>query len=212
MSQPDTAGIDEPAQGFSVENLRRKIFQRRASAEGQGRQKKSNAFFIVLAACFFLIINLVVFFIYFQNIRKLKNDFNIQVDSIKNSIQDQLNSISKDIKTLPIFSKEEAGSDPKSAGRGEASKDISAAGISAQGEVPKTNPLEGDKIIVKRGETLNEILIRIYGKADLKLLNEVLRLNPEIKNPDLIQENQVIRLPVKAYSGVGGGEDTKTNR
>jgi len=41
LSHPDTAGIDEPAQGFSVENLRRKIFQRRASAEGQGRQKQS---------------------------------------------------------------------------------------------------------------------------------------------------------------------------
>ncbi len=50
-------------------------------------------------------------------------------------------------------------------------------------------------IAVKSGETLIEIIKREYGKYDERLLNAVLRANPEIQNPNLIYEKQVIELP-----------------
>ena len=56
---------------------------------------------------------------------------------------------------------------------------------------------EKNSIVVKRGETLAEIIIRFYGKEDPKILDAVLKKNPEIKNPDLIFENQIIKLPAQ---------------
>lgn len=50
-------------------------------------------------------------------------------------------------------------------------------------------------IVVKKGESLNEILIREYGGLNDDLLKLVLRKNPEIENPNHIMENQVIVLP-----------------
>jgi type II secretory pathway predicted ATPase ExeA len=50
-------------------------------------------------------------------------------------------------------------------------------------------------ILVKSGETLVEIIRREYGKYNESLLNAMLRENPEIQNPDLIYEKQIIKLP-----------------
>jgi type II secretory pathway predicted ATPase ExeA len=55
-------------------------------------------------------------------------------------------------------------------------------------------------LIVQKGESLNRILIREYGKLDDQIVSMVLRSNPEIKNPDHILENQIIRLPRAANS------------
>jgi len=37
-------------------------------------------------------------------------------------------------------------------------------------------------------------MLRVYGKADPKILDAILKINPEIKNPNFILENQVIKL------------------
>jgi nucleoid-associated protein YgaU len=142
--------------------------------------------------------------------KKYENDFNFKVDSIKNHIQEQLDVIKKNINKSPIFAKEEVDKNRKNESRSEQSKATSTGGIGSETEFDKTKPLK-DKIIVKKGETLNEILIRIYGKADTKLLSEIMKLNPEIKNPDLILENQIIRLPVRLERGIGSDENGKIN-
>jgi hypothetical protein len=36
--------------------------------------------------------------------------------------------------------------------------------------------------------------LSVYGKADPKILDAILKINPEIKNPNFIFENQVIKL------------------
>jgi phage tail protein X len=62
--------------------------------------------------------------------------------------------------------------------------------------------VEDDKkeniVVVNKGETLNAIIVRVYGKADPKVLDAILEINPEIKNPNFILENQAIKLPDKA--------------
>jgi general secretion pathway protein A len=53
-------------------------------------------------------------------------------------------------------------------------------------------------VAVKKGESLNMIILREYGKLDDKILSTVLKANKKISNPDYIQENQIIILPPAA--------------
>jgi nucleoid-associated protein YgaU len=55
----------------------------------------------------------------------------------------------------------------------------------------------GDSVVVRKGESLEDIMMRVYRKKDMKILDAILKINSEIKNPNLIHENQVIRLPHK---------------
>jgi general secretion pathway protein A len=206
----DPSAINYDGEAFSVENLRKKIIKNHEPERAESGKKPSNVSLIALAAGLFLAINMVGFFLYFMYTKKYENDFNFKVDSIKNHIQEQLDVIKKNINKSPIFSKEEVDKNRKNESRSEQSKETSTGGIGSETEFDKTKPLK-DKIIVKKGETLNEILIRIYGKADTKLLSEIMKLNPEIKNPDLILENQIIRLPVRLERGIGSDENGKIN-
>jgi nucleoid-associated protein YgaU len=58
-----------------------------------------------------------------------------------------------------------------------------------------------DSVAVRKGDTLNKIIIRIYGENNPKIIDAILKINPEIKNPDLIFENQIIKLPEKIDLG-----------
>jgi len=50
-------------------------------------------------------------------------------------------------------------------------------------------------VIVKTGQNLFQIILQSYGRYDGRLLNAVLRENPEIQNPDHITVRQVVKLP-----------------
>jgi len=198
----DSSATNYDGEAFSVENLRKKIIKSHEPERAESGKKPSNVSLIALAAGLFLAINMAGFFLYFLYTKKYEDDFNLKVDSITNQIQGQLDAISKDIKKPPIIAKEEVDKNRKNESRNEQSKPTPTGGIGSETEFDNTKPLQ-DKIIVKKGETLNEILVRIYGRADTKTLSEIMKLNPEIKNPDLILENQIIRVPVKAKPGMG---------
>jgi type II secretory pathway predicted ATPase ExeA len=58
------------------------------------------------------------------------------------------------------------------------------------------NKTEIPKFIhVKKGETLGYIMSKVYGKTNPKILAAILKINPDIKNPNFIYENQIIKLP-----------------
>ena len=59
------------------------------------------------------------------------------------------------------------------------------------------------QIVVKKGDTLHDIIAQTYGAYDDVILNEVQRQNPKIIDPDLILEDQVIKLPAEPDSAVG---------
>ena len=50
-------------------------------------------------------------------------------------------------------------------------------------------------MVVKKGDNLNRIIFRAYGRYDKAIFHAVLRKNPEIQRPDLILVGQVIHLP-----------------
>jgi len=51
------------------------------------------------------------------------------------------------------------------------------------------------KVKVKKGDFLSSIIMQTYGTYNDVILNEVLKENPEIINPDLIFNGQVIKIP-----------------
>jgi general secretion pathway protein A len=59
------------------------------------------------------------------------------------------------------------------------------------------------QIVVKKGDTLHRIITQTYGAYDDVILKKVQRQNPEIIYPDLILEDQVIKMPAEP-SAVGG--------
>ena len=65
--------------------------------------------------------------------------------------------------------------------------------------------------MLKKGDTLNKLIIRIYGKKDPEILKAILKINPEIDNPNLIYENQIIRFPDKINLSYNDLLDHKKN-
>jgi general secretion pathway protein A len=51
------------------------------------------------------------------------------------------------------------------------------------------------KVVVRPGETLQQIALRTLGQDDSQILKEIQRLNPRLTNPDHIEADQEIRLP-----------------
>jgi phage tail protein X len=49
--------------------------------------------------------------------------------------------------------------------------------------------------VVKKGDTLRQIIAQTYGAYDDAMLTKVLRTNPEIADPDKILAGQEIKLP-----------------
>jgi type II secretory pathway predicted ATPase ExeA/LysM repeat protein len=52
------------------------------------------------------------------------------------------------------------------------------------------------KVVVRPGETLQEIALRALGQDDSQILKQIQRLNPRLTNPDHIEADQEIRLPL----------------
>jgi hypothetical protein len=51
-------------------------------------------------------------------------------------------------------------------------------------------------VSVRSGETLLEICVASFGRCNPELLQEIRRLNPQMKNLDHIEPGQTIQLPL----------------
>lgn len=62
----------------------------------------------------------------------------------------------------------------------------------------QATPDDGEKIVkvvVRPGETLQQIALRTLGQDDSQILKQIQKLNPRLTNPDHIETDQEIRLP-----------------
>jgi nucleoid-associated protein YgaU len=50
-------------------------------------------------------------------------------------------------------------------------------------------------LVVRDGENLSKIIIRNFGMYDKIIEQEILKVNPDIKNPDLVYPDQTITIP-----------------
>jgi LysM domain-containing protein len=65
-------------------------------------------------------------------------------------------------------------------------------------EVEQASSLKGPTltVVVQPNQTLSQITLRYLGRFDLKLLEEICQLNPDLKDPNIIGVGQRIRLPL----------------
>jgi hypothetical protein len=92
----------------------------------------------------------------------------------------------------------------------EKTEDVSAAATVSPSPLPApvqpsadsgTGPADVQKTVkvtVRPGETLQQIALRTLGQNDSKLIRQIQELNPSLKNPDHIEADQEIRLPLLA--------------
>lgn len=163
-----------------IDKLRKKLSRNQESEPVAKKERRFSATWIAVIAGVAIIINIFILFLFIGSFKEFKNEFSSKLEAMKNNFQCQLGGIENSINQAP--------SDVKP---------------TIDKSLPVSSPLveddrEKDTVVVMKGETLYSIILRVYGKADPKILDAILKINPEIKNPNFISENQVIKLPGKA--------------
>lgn len=124
-------------------------------------------------------------------------------DEMKTSIEEKLKDTQKRQKEIEMSLEEKIKQNQGSRFKTSQSHSDSIAKTSIEGK--KFEMIAGTKaqladrykyLVVKKGESLNRIIFREYGKFNDEIMSKVLKANPNIKDPDYIIENQTIKLPM----------------
>lgn len=65
-----------------------------------------------------------------------------------------------------------------------------------------SRPVRVLTVMVGRQETVKDISIRYIGRFDDDLFEEICKLNPDLKDPDRLEDGQLIRIPLRAVTPV----------
>jgi len=172
-----------------IDKLRKKLSRNQESESVVKKERRFSATWIAVIAGVAIIINIFILFLFIGSFKEFKNEFSSKLEAIKNNFQSQLGGIENSINKAP------------------SDVNLTKAPSDAKPTIDKSLPVsspdveddrEKNTVVVIKGETLYSIILRVYGKADPKILDAILKINPEIKNPNFIFENQVIKLPGKA--------------
>jgi type II secretory pathway predicted ATPase ExeA len=159
-----------------IDKLRMNLSHIEASEPVGEKKRRFSATWIAIIAGVAIIISVSILFLF---VGSFKNEFSSKLEAMKSSFQSQLGGIENSMNKAP------------SSGKPTIVNNL----------IVNSPAVEDDReeniVVVNKGETLNGILLRVYGKADPKVLDAILEINPEIRNPNLIFENQAIKLPDK---------------
>jgi type II secretory pathway predicted ATPase ExeA/phage tail protein X len=176
---PDSSENKTDYHSGIIDKLRRKLSFNQDSEISVRRERKYSATLVAVIAGVVLMINFSILFLFAGNFKEFRKDFSSKLEAMKNSLQYHSDGDPKSVKQTPADSKLAVNKSPAA----------NNSGIEGEGEK--------NTIVVRRGETLHNIIVKVYGENNPKIFKAVLKINPEIKNPDLIRENQVIKLPDK---------------
>jgi general secretion pathway protein A len=159
-----------------IDKLRMNLSHIEASEPVGEKKRRFSATWIAIIAGMAILANFFILFVF----GSFKNEFSSKLEALKTSFQSQLGGTKNSMNKAP------------SDGNAAIDNDLTA-------KIPAVED-DGEEniIVVNKGETLNGILLRLYGKADPKVLDAILAINSEITDPDFIFENQTIKLPDKA--------------
>jgi general secretion pathway protein A len=163
-----------------ADKLRMNLSHIEASAPVGEQKRRFSAAWIAVIAGVALLINIFVLFLFLGSFKEFKNEFSSKLEAMRSSFQSQLRNVENSMNKAP------------SNGKATIDNNLTANSLAVEDD------REEKIVFVNKGETLNGIILRVYGKADPKVLDAILKINPEIKNPDFVFENQPIKLPDKA--------------
>lgn len=196
QSSDRTVGIHDGLTGVSTA---------KKDLRGEQKEKRFSLAWTAAIAAVAIIINVVIFYVLTGNLKDFQNELSLKLESLKDKIQYQSESKNPQSDEAPRAVLQ--GSDTNDKSKIDSKEDSSPEKTIPQPALDKTQSerrVESvktgneDRVVVQKGETLEDIMMRAYRKKDMKILDSILKINPEIKNPNLIYENQVIRLPSKA--------------
>jgi type II secretory pathway predicted ATPase ExeA len=163
-----------------IDELRMNLSHIEASEPVGKKRRRFSAAWIAVIAGVAIVISIFVLFPSLGSFKESKNEFSSKLEAMKNNSQSQLGGTENSMNKVP------SGVKPT------IDKRLTVNSPAVEDDK------EENTVVVNKGETLNGMILRVYGKADPKVLDAILEINPEIKNPDVIFENQAIKLPDKA--------------
>jgi general secretion pathway protein A len=189
-----------------LNNLEPQKEQTRGPIEVQGKRKEKRFSLAWTAAIVaVVIINIVISYVFMGNVRHLLDELSLKLENAKDRAQYQ--SEGRDLPSDKAKTDTLQRSDTRDENKMNFREDTSSSKSGLQpaldksqseSEVDGSKTGDEDSVVVRKGETLEEIMMRVYRKRDTKILDAILKINPEIKNPNRIYENQIVRLPSKA--------------
>jgi hypothetical protein len=187
-----------------IDKIREELIRKEEIEPAEKKKRRSIAAWIAGIAGVAIIINIFILYLLFGSFKDFKTELSLKFEAMKDNMQDELGSIKNEINKPPpdIIQQTDknAGSeiDAKQLETGTDSNikstidnDLTVNSFDVE------TAIEKNSAVVKKGDTLDQIIISVYGKSDPIILDAILKINPEIKNPDLIFENQIIKLPPK---------------
>jgi nucleoid-associated protein YgaU len=149
-------------------------------------------------------INIFILFLVFGSFKEFKNEFSSKLEVIKNDFQSQSAGIENRENKTPSeleaikndFQSQSAGIENHENKTPSDNKLTTDTTLPINSAEVKSNRKKNTVVVIK-GDTLYDLIVRVYGKNDPKILDAILKINPEIKDPNLIDVDQVIRLPEK---------------
>ena len=199
--------ISEKKDGDSADvadKLRRELIRKEESEPADKKKRRFSAAWIAGIAGVAIIINIFILYLFFGSFKDFKTELSSKLEAMKDNMHNELGSIKDEINKPPPDINQQTD---KNAGSEIEAKQVetdtdSDAKSTIDNDLPKSSfdvetVKEKNSVVVKKGDTLDQIIISVYGKNDPIILDAILKINPEIKNPDIIFENQIIKLPQK---------------
>jgi type II secretory pathway predicted ATPase ExeA/phage tail protein X len=187
--------------------IRKKLKNKKKSELAGRKERRFSAAWISGIAGVLIIINIFILYLLFGSFKDFKTELTLKLEAIKDHMQDELGSLTNEMNKPPPDINQQTGK--KVASEIDAQQMRTGTDSNAKSTMANNSTLnssnvetaeEKNSVVVKKGDTLDQIIIRIYGKRDPEILDAILKINPEIKNPDIIFENQIIKLPKRVDS------------
>jgi general secretion pathway protein A len=203
-ASPRSSGKKDEHSVDIIDSIRRKLILEEESGHAEGKERRFSFAKIAVIALAVSALTFFVGYLFVVSFIGIKKESSSKLEVMKDDGYDQA-LIEKGKKTAPsiteplmemnIDDEVDIQDDEKILNaEGKSALDTNLSASSSNGENAKIP----NWVLIKKGETLGEIMSRFYGKTDPKIMAAILKTNPDIKDPNFIFENQIIKLPPKS--------------
>lgn len=211
FDEPDKMNLDSSTLSENKDKLTNDVINsdrhQLIQEEAELREEKEGIFSFTKISLIAAVVSILAFFIVYVfvgNFTGLKKESSSRLEVRKTIVHNKA-IIEKEEQTVPSLTEpsmeldidDEAkiqDDDKKIITEAKSDSEYNLSGISSNVDNTKIH----DWVRVKKGETLGTIMLRIYGKADPKIITAILKINPDVKDPNHIIENQILKLPQKS--------------
>ncbi|MCA9786098.1 MAG: hypothetical protein KC488_06045, partial [Candidatus Cloacimonetes bacterium] len=119
-----------------------------------------------------------------------------ELAAARNSVSDMQRQL-EELANRPLGTTEASVVPDQENARPQAQEAVRTADVTEESEGTEgSRDAQGNTLVrIRQNDTLMKIVTREYGQADWDRIQQILTLNPRIKNPNLIRIGDLIRIP-----------------